>query len=103
MVGVHVSIQKSHSHNSEKKSCKTSYESTQIGNESTQTEFIPGLSRPVWTRGEMVRRKMENESTQGVSESTQTGFPIIESTWESTCSDPKGHGSRKRRMNRRKE
>lgn len=49
-----------------KNSCKISYESTQIGNESTQTEFIPGLSRPmnrpVRTHGEMVQRKMVHES-----------------------------------------
>lgn len=33
----------------------------------------PG-SRPVLTRGNMVQRKKENESTQGVSESTHSSF-----------------------------
>lgn len=80
-------------------SCKTSYESTQTGNESTQTESFPWLSRPrsqpVQTRGKINQRKTRNASTQGVNELTQSGFPRIESTWESTCSDPKGQGSRK--------
>lgn len=62
MTGVHVWISQQC-----KNSCKTSYESNQTGDESNQTEFIPGLSGPttrsVRTRGKVVQRKMGHEST----------------------------------------
>lgn len=74
------------------KSCKTSYESTQTGNESTQTQFFPGLSRPVRTRDEMNNRETGNESMQGTGEPTQSGIPKI----ESTCSDPRELGPKKK-------
>lgn len=81
------------------KSCKTSYESTQTGNESTQTVVFSGLSRPgswpVRTRDEMIGRKIGNESTQGTGELTQSGIPRIESTDGSTCSDPREYSSKK--------
>lgn len=75
------------------KSCKTTYESTRIGNESTQTVIFPGLSRPgswpVWTRDKMIERKLGIESTQRTGESTQSGLSRIESVGRSTCSDPR--------------
>ena len=80
------------SHISSEKSCTTSYESTQIGNESTQTEIFSRLSRPARTCGKRNQRKTGNESMQGMNESTQLGFPRI----ESTCSDPRENGSRKK-------
>lgn len=81
------------------KSYKSTYESTQTGNESTQTVIFPVLSRPgsqpVLAHDKMIERKIGNESTQVAGESTQLWISSIESTGRSTSSDPREPGSKK--------
>lgn len=90
---VQVSIQKVSFSQQCKNSCRTSYGSTQTGNESTQTESFPWLSRPrswpVWTRSNLVQEK-KGEWVDARSKWVDTlKFPRIESTCGSTCSDPR--------------